>query len=228
MRHHLPRILGALMLINALITLILAPPAERFSIFNLLAFLVFLVAGTLLVTGLIGTHPAASRLRLQAQEGTGRAGPLFPVTERVFSYANKSAGQLAATVLCILLGLSLLALGLIVAWRFPGSNSNRIMVGLPPMIGGLIAIWFPVRQLSMFVKIDHQGVTARLYFLSNQFPWEEIVALMVRKNEFPMFGRLSTTYTIYSRQTRIDFTDRLPGYSQLASLIAEATGLQWL
>jgi hypothetical protein len=227
MRHYLPRVLGALLLAAALILLVLAPPAGQFGIFHLYGFLACLVVGILLIIGLIGTHPAASRLRLQAEAGIGRTGPLCPVTARIFSYTNKSAGQLTATALCLLLGLSLVALGLIVAGRFPGSTLSRIMVGFPPLIGGMIAIWFPTRQLGMFVKVDHQGITARLYFSSIRMPWAEIVALVVRENEFPMFGRLSTTCTIYSQQTRIDFTDRLPGWTQLADLIEQATGLTW-
>jgi hypothetical protein len=228
MRHYLPRILGVCFLICALVLLMRMPPKEHFSVAALFAFLACLVVGFLLAIGFLGTAPRAARLRAQAAtDGTSRPGPLCPVSEQVFSYATHSWGQLVATAVCAIIGVLMLALGVYLAMALPLSALDRSMAWLPAGIAGACCIWVPLRQLRMNVRVDPEGIRARLYFRTVSLRWEEVVALTVRENFLPPFGVLGTTYSVYSRKTRIDFTDRLKGSAQLAATVAQATGLSW-
>ena len=121
----------------------------------------------------------------------------------------------------------MLALGVLLAMALPMSALDRSIVWLPEGIAGACCIWVPLRQLRMYVRIGPQGVRARLYFRTISIGWEEVVALNVRKNYLPPFGLLGTTYSVYSRKGRIDFTDRLKGFAQLTAIVAQATGLSW-
>jgi hypothetical protein len=228
MRHYLPRILGACLLICALVLLMRMPPKEHFSVAAFFAFLACLAVGFLLAIGFLGTAPRASRLRAQAaMAGPSRPGPLCPVPEQVFSYATHSWGQVLATVICVIIGILMLALGVFLAVALPMSALDRSIAWLPGGIAGACCIWVPLRQLRMYVRIGAQGIRARLYFRTIRIGWEEVVALTVRKNYVPPFGLLSTTYSVYARKARIDFTDRLKGTSQMVAIVAQATGLSW-
>jgi len=225
MRHYFPRILGSFLLICALVLLVRMPPKEQFSVAAFYAFLACLAVGFLLLIGFVGTMPRASRLREQAAAGTSRTGPLCLVPEQVFPYATHSWGQILATVACVIIGVLMLALGVFVAMALPLSALDRCIAWLPGGIAGAFCIWVPLRQLRMCVKVSPQGMRARLYFRTVSIGWEEVVALTVRENYLPPFGSLGTTFSVYSRKARIDFTDRLKGAGQLAAIVASATGL---
>jgi hypothetical protein len=227
MRHYLPRILGICLLICALVLLMRMPPKEQFSVAAFYAFLACLAVGFLLTIGFLGTAPPASRLRAQAAAGTSRPGPLCHVPEQVFSYASHSWGRVMATAVCVIIGVLMVALGVFIAMALPLSALDRSIAWLPGGIAGASCIWVPLRHLRMYVRTGPESIRARLYFRTVSISWEEIVALTVRNDYIPPFGSLGTTYSVYSRNARIDFTDRLKGASQLAATVSQATGLSW-
>jgi len=228
LRPYLFRVLGGILLFASVILLITAPPSGQFSAASLFGFLGCLVFGILLASGLVGTHPYAARARRQAPavpRRTPDAGR--PSIEATFAYANRSARQKLSVGLCTALGLALLTLAAVVARQFPGRLADRVLVGISSLLGGLISIYFPLRQLKMFLKVGPAGIEARLYFRSISIAWDEIVALIERENYFPMFGNVGTTFSIYTLRRRIDFTDRLTGWRELRDLVSRATGLEW-
>jgi len=227
-RHYLPRIIGSVLLLCALVLLFRMPPREHFSVALFFAYLACLVVGFLLVIGFLGTAPRASRLRMQAaMAGTLRPGPLVPVPEQVFTYATGSLWQALAAIVCVTIGVLMLALGIYLAIALPLSPLDRSIVWLPAAIAGASCIWVPLRQLRMHVRINPLGIRARQYFRTTSMGWQEIVALTIRVNYLPPFGSLGTTYSVYSKDDRIDFSDRLKNASQLTAAIAQATGLSW-
>jgi len=107
-------------------------------------------------------------------------------------------------------------------------------MAFPLFVGAIVCGWSPMRWSGMHVKADAQGLTARLYFRTVTLRWEDVAVLVVRQRRSPilvlsapLLVLLETVYSIYSRDSVIYFTSRLPGKARLAALIAEATGLRW-
>jgi hypothetical protein len=229
MKNYLLRIAGVLLLIAALLLLVLAPPKENFSFANFYGFLACLVYGFLLVAGYVGTHPIAARLRREAALGSRtRPESLCHVPDKIFLYGGRSWGRVLAVGGCVVLGLALIGFGTVIAWVTPLAASEKILSALPLWIGGLICIWVPVRQLGMFVKIDNQGITARLYFRTVKYDWSEVVALLAREHSLPVIGPTGIVYSVYSQRSKLYFTYSLQGAAQLAAIVPEATGLSWM
>jgi hypothetical protein len=233
MRDYMHRILGGVLLILAFILLLLAPPRERFSVISLYAFLACLVSGYLLICGYFGTHPVASRLRREASpSGSARPGPLCHIPEQVFPAVQSGWRTNLAAGICSVMGLALIALGLILAHAFPLDHG---LVGLPLWIAGALCIWCPLRQMAMYIRVDPQGMHARTYFRTTTLSWADVVALTKAKHSIflpgpvliPTIGQLDTVYSIYSLRGKIDFSARHPGSAQLVSLVSNATGLTW-
>jgi len=229
MKDHLPRIAGVFLCVAALVLLVLAPPKERFSAANFYAFLVCLVCGFLLVAGYVGTHPTAARLRREVGiSGRTRPGPLGPVSDQIFRYGGSSRSRALVVGLCVTLGLALIGFGIVLSLVTPLVASERIVLALPLWIAGLICIWVPIRQLGMFVKIDHQGITARLYFHTVKCDWGEVVALIARDHHLLLLNSTGIVYSVYMQRSSLYFTNRLQGAAQLAAIVSQATGLPWL
>ncbi len=122
-------------------------------------------------------------------------------------------------------------------WVFraiPGSPLDRATAAFPLFLGAAVCGWCPVRWSGMYVKADRQGLTARLYFRTVSLRWEDVEVLVARERRtptlvlsVPLLVPLETVYTVYSRDSMLYFTARLPGKDRLAALIAEATGLRW-
>lgn len=232
-RGHFSRILGGLLLCAAFVTLLLAPPKPAFSIANCLLFFSFVLTGAMLLWGLWGPAPIAVRPRretCQAGPATGTTG--CDVPERVFRYcpATSSWGSTLSVGLTTLLGLCLIGLGLFLAGGLPGSTSERFAMGLPLWIGGGISLWFPLRQRTMYVHVDANGLESRGYFRTVRLRWEDVAALIVRDYRLlSPFGFIpvGTVYSVYSQRTRLSFLATLPAAADLAHLISEATGQPW-
>lgn len=71
LRDHFSGILSGLLLCAALVTLLMAPPKPDFSIANCFLFIGFVTSGSLLLWGLWGPDPIATRLRRESR----RRGP---------------------------------------------------------------------------------------------------------------------------------------------------------
>jgi hypothetical protein len=149
------------------------------------------------------------------------------VPDQVFRYAERTGSRILMTCMLVVLGLSLVALGVLLACVTPLQMRERIFVGIPPGIAGAICIWCPLRQLDNYIRVNPQGIKARLYFQTVEFHWEEIVALVARSHYLPPFGSLGVVYSIYAQKSKLYFTHRLPGAKQLADIASCATGLQW-
>ena len=74
-------------------------------------------------------------------------------------------------------------MGVVLAWGIPGAWPERLGMGLPLWFGGGISLWVPLRQLTMFVKVDATGLESRGYFRTVQIRWEDafliVMCLMV-------------------------------------------------
>jgi hypothetical protein len=233
MKNYLPRIAGSLLLVCAFVLLVTAPPKEQFSIANLFFFLACLVFGYLLLAGYIGTHPIAAGLRREPRpDGPARTGPLCYVHAQTFPFSTHSKSRMILLGLCVLMGLAMFALGWFVAHAFP---TGGIWIGMPLFLGAAICVYSPLRHWSMYVKLDPQGITARLYFRKVAIRWEDVVALIARKHSVLLpgagglgaFGQLGIIYSIYSHKSKIDFTQDVPEADRLISILTAATGLKW-
>ena len=233
MRDYLSRIAGAVLLVSAFLLLLLAPPKGQFSALNFFAFLICLVLGYFLAAGYVGTHPVAARLRRGARlAGSSRPVPPCNIPAETFPITNHSKGRILIISLCAVLGLSLLVSGTLAARAFAAGRGS---IGLPFYLAAALCFWCPLRQWSMYVRVDPQGITARSYFRTVSMKWEDVVALIAREHHVflpgahsvGMIGQLGTIYSVYSRKTRIDFTHHVPGADRLISILGAATGLEW-
>ncbi len=75
----------------------------------------------------------------------------------------------------------MMGLGVFLACRLPGSWPQRLAMGLPTWIGGGISLWFPLRQRTMYVQSDADGLECRGYFRTVRLRWEDVVGLIVRE-----------------------------------------------
>jgi hypothetical protein len=227
------RILGGVSLLAAFVTLLMAPPKPAFSIVNLYLFITFILLGTLLIMGLIGPHPIAIRRRREARRtpATSRPRGAGDLPEQVFAYCpSLSGGRIFATAVSVLAGLLAIGIGGYVAWGIAGSWPFRLAAGFPVWMGGLIALWVPLRHLTMYVKIDANGLESRGYLRTATIRWEDVVALVAREHHMLVFGgfvSLGTVYTVYAQRGQLAFVSRLPHVAELAALISDRTGLQW-
>jgi hypothetical protein len=233
MRDYLSRIAGALLLISAFVLLLLAPPKGQFSVLNFFAFLTCLVLGYLVAAGYVGTHPIAARLRREARlAGSFRPVPLCSIPSETFPITKHSKDRILIISLCAILGLLLLVSGTLVSRAFA---TRGWLVALPLYLAAALCFWCPLRQWSMYVRVDPQGITARSYFRTLSVKWEDVVALIAREHHIFLpgahsvgtIGQLGTIYSIYSRKTKIDFTQHVPGVDRLISILGAATGLEW-
>ena len=233
MKDYLSKIAGILFFVVAFVLLVTAPQREQFSAPHLFGFLIFLIFGFLLVAGYIGTHPAASRLRREAPPDIAfRPIPLCDVPAQTFRFTRHSRGQILLISLCVALGFALLLLAWVVSRAFP---SDGVWIGMPLVIAAVLCIWCPLRQWGMYIRVDPQGITGRLYFRTIAMTWEDVVALIAREHSivfpgthgFGAIGSLGKIYSVYSRKAKIDFTRHLTEADQLISILEAATGLQW-
>ncbi|NUQ65116.1 MAG: hypothetical protein HUU20_21845 [Pirellulales bacterium] len=225
MKYLLPRLLGAALLAVGLSLLILAP--KEFSPGHLFGGLACMVVGTLLTRGLIGTDLVAARLREEASHSDSPIGPgRRDVPPRVFRYGVSPRKRALATLVCAGLAAGLLAMGAFVLFTFPGNLGNRLLVAAPAFCTGLFLWWYIARHRNLDIKVDSHGLDARLFFRSTVIAWDEIVALIARRHYWRgiYFG---TVYSVYTRQDKLSFNDRLEGCDELVRLVSEVTGLEW-
>ncbi len=232
LRDHSSRIAGGLLLCAAFVTLLMAPPKPGFSIVNCYLFIGFVATGSLLLWGLWGPDPIATRLRRESRRrGPSPRSIQADVPERVFRYApTLSWGRALGVVVGTLAGSIAIGTGVLVARCMPGSWAQRAAMGLPLWIGGGISLWFPWRQLRMYVRVDADGLECRGYFRTVKLCWEDVVTLIVREYYLVCgFGFLPVgiVYSVYSQRRRLSFLARLPDAPELANTISSATGLEW-
>jgi hypothetical protein len=231
MRDHLPRIAGVILLVCALFLFILSAAGTHFSIPIFYLFIACSVCGILLVSGLVGTHPVAAKLRREArQNATLRQGPLCAVSEQVFPYAGSSWKRHLVVVICAVMGLGLLCLGSLMVWSFPSSGFDRLLAPMPLWIVGILCLWLSFRYSNMCVRVTPQGITIKSHFRTATMRWEDILSLIAREHHALIVGGFVSTgiqYSLYSKSDKLWFTSQLPGCDQLVSLVAEATGLTW-
>jgi hypothetical protein len=190
---------------------------------------VCLVAGILLLQGLIGGDPLAAQLRREAV----RAGPRHvtaarDVPERVFRYG--AARRTLATTIVVALGVLLFVLGCLAALLFPGVLADRVAVAAPLLVAGALMGWIAGRYPTLYVKVDPDGVEARMYFRSVRMPWADIVALIAREHHALVqsgFVSAGIVYSVYAPRTKLYFTDRLESRGELLDLLARTTSLEW-
>lgn len=229
MRDNLSRIAGWALLVCALVLLILSPPG--FSIIHLYAFIFCFACGCLLAAGMLGTDPAASRLRRKALETvTPRTGPLTHVPEQLFPYAGSPRNRKLAASICFVLGLGLIGLGVWTVSSLPFKAPDHILAGVPLWAFGILCIWISIRYPTRSIQVAPRGIALQGYFRTVAMPWQSVLALTAREHfVLSAAGFLSTgvLYSLYSDRHKLSFSSFLPGSERLASLVAEATGLTW-
>jgi hypothetical protein len=224
-RENLSRIAGCTLLVCAFILLICSPPG--FSIIHFFIFLLCFVSGFLLVSGIIGTHPVAARIRrLAIRNIAPRTGPLVYVPEQLFPYESSSIKRRLASGVCFVIGLCMVGLGVLVVYLFPSKSADTILMGIPPWACGILCLWISIRYPSRYIQVTPQGITVHGYFGTRAMPWQNILVLIARQH-FVGFTAIGVLYSLYSDRSKVSFSSHIPGSDRLVALVSEATGLTW-
>jgi hypothetical protein len=236
---HYPKLLAALFLSAAIYFFVTAPPKDNFSIANCLSFISCLTVGGLLGFGAIGPDSVAMRRRRAARraEPIRNAVVVHDVPERIFYYCPTLAWKRVVMLVAMsLLGLGIFCMGALAAicWKNPGEWGVRLTLLLMNSVSACIAIYFPWRQGSMYVRIDSRGIESRGYFRTVTMPWEDVVALVAKKIIVPFFYCTAATmldagdeFRVYSQTDVLRFVPRLPAAEDLRRIISAETGMVW-
>jgi hypothetical protein len=236
---HYPKILGLLFLLAALYFFVTAPPKENFSIVNCLSFISCFAVSNLLWFGAIGPDAIATRLRRAARQAKSVPAEkaVHNVPERTFYYCPKFTWKKALMLAVMIpLGLGFIGVGVFVFayWKNPGEWGFRLTFLALNAVSACIAIYFPLRQLSMYVKVDSRGLQSRGYFRTVMMPWEDIVALVAKKiivpfiyYAVPVALDAGDEFRVYSQTDVLRFVPRLPQANELRNIISSETGMVW-
>ncbi len=231
MRDRASGIAGAVLLAVALVLLFVSP--REFHLGFCAAFMVCAVLGALLALGLVGTDPVGARLRREARSQARPGLRLAPdMPERIFRYGKSPAARWGSTIVCLVLGLGMVVLGVVSGWSLSGGLSERLVLAAFLGVFGLFIAWYGMRYNQLFVKVDAQGIEARMYFRTVKIPWEEVVGVVAR--HYWLIGwrtggvlPIGTVYWVYAPRTKVNFTHGLESVEELTALICSITGLAW-
>ena len=226
---------GMFLLAISLTTLLAHFPGD-WKYLQMVLFISGWTLGCLLLWKVVGTHPLAARMRgNRGQKPLQPTAPHEPVSPRVFRYGTSHWRRGATVCVGVALGLGMVVLGVILGMTLPSPSG---WVG--PVFGTASAVWgiilcdYARRYLQVGIRVDDEGIKARLYYRSTAMRWDDVISLIKGGCVAPMaFAGMpvaldaGTIYWVYSQNAKIWFSNGLVDGEVLSRIIAQRTGLAW-